>query len=68
MRTNVVIDDALMAAAMELSGLRTKREVVEKAMLEFVQKRERKNLSELKGMIRFAENYDYKALRQGKNE
>ncbi|MDR3314379.1 MAG: type II toxin-antitoxin system VapB family antitoxin [Oscillospiraceae bacterium] len=68
MRTNIVIDDALMAAAMEISGLRTKREVVEKAMLEFVQKRSRKDLSQLKGAIQFEEGYDYKALRQGKTE
>lgn len=29
MRTNIVIDDALMAAALEATGLKTKRDAVE---------------------------------------
>jgi Arc/MetJ family transcription regulator len=32
MRTNIEIDDRLMAEAMEASGLRTKRETVEAAL------------------------------------
>lgn len=36
MRTNIVIDDQLMKEAMELSGLKTKREVVEQALRTFV--------------------------------
>lgn len=66
MRTNIVIDDAMMAKAMELSGLQTKREVVALAMREFIGNRSRENLSALKGKIRFAEGYDHKALRAGK--
>lgn len=65
MRTNIVIDDELMAQAMTLSGLRTKREVVERAISEFIENRKRKDLSALKGKVRFAEGYDYKALRAG---
>jgi len=33
MRTNIVIDDQLVADAMKLSGVKTKREVVELALL-----------------------------------
>jgi len=66
MRTNIVIDDALMQRAMEVSGLETKKEVVEKALKEFVECRTRKDLRELRGKIKFAENYDYKAMREGK--
>ncbi|MEZ4764727.1 MAG: type II toxin-antitoxin system VapB family antitoxin [Calditrichia bacterium] len=37
MRTNIVIDDKLMADAIELSGLDTKKAVVEEALKLFVQ-------------------------------
>lgn len=65
-RTNIVIDDSLMEKAMALSGLTTKREVVEKALMEFVQHRVRKDLLELEGRIRFQDGYDYGLLRKGR--
>ena len=40
MRTNIDIDDALMSAAMEASGLKTKKAVVE-AGLEIIARRQR---------------------------
>ena len=36
MRTNIDIDDELLAEAMEISGLSTKKAVVEKALEDFV--------------------------------
>lgn len=66
MRTNIVIDDTLMQKAMEVSGLKTKRAVVEKAIKEFVERRTRKDLKELRSKIKFASDYDYRALREGK--
>lgn len=36
MRTNIEIDDALMAEAIEATGLKTKREVVERALRQMV--------------------------------
>lgn len=63
MRTNIVIDDTLMQKAMKISGLKTKREVVEKAISEFVANRTRKDLKELRGKIQFADDYDYRAMR-----
>jgi Arc/MetJ family transcription regulator len=36
MRTNIDIDDKLMAEAMKASGLKTKKAVVELAMRQFV--------------------------------
>ncbi len=65
MRTNIVIDDAIMQAAMEISGIRTKKAVVEQAIREFIANRTRKNLIDLRGKIRFADGYDHKALRKG---
>jgi len=63
-RTNIVIDDALIKEAMKLSNLKTKKEVVNLALKEFVQNRKRKNLKDLKGKIEFAEDYDYKNMRR----
>ena len=64
MRTNIVIDDKLMQEAMKLSQLNTKKEVIEKALQEFVRTRSQMDLSDLHGKIRFADNYDYKTLRE----
>lgn len=66
MRTNVVLDDALVSEAMRLTGLRSKREVVDEALRRLVSSLKRRSLLELEGKIRFAEGYDYKALRRAR--
>ncbi|MCD8138478.1 MAG: type II toxin-antitoxin system VapB family antitoxin [Planctomycetaceae bacterium] len=66
MRTNIVIDDDMMQTAMEVSGIRTKKGVVEQAIREFVARRTRKDIRDLRGKIRFADGYDYKAGRKGR--
>jgi Arc/MetJ family transcription regulator len=63
MRTNIVIDDKLVEEAMALSKLKTKRDVVHRALEEYVRILKRKDLRDLQGKIRFAEGYDYKKLR-----
>lgn len=51
MRTNIELDDALMAEAMELTGLTTKKAIVERALHEMVKGlRQQKALEELWGM------------------
>ncbi|MFK3888176.1 type II toxin-antitoxin system VapB family antitoxin [Sphingomonas sp. NPDC079357] len=50
MRTNIDIDDALMAEAIEALGVKTKREAVTKALEEVVRiKRQLRALEELRG-------------------
>ncbi|MCL2810392.1 MAG: type II toxin-antitoxin system VapB family antitoxin [Clostridia bacterium] len=66
MSTTIVVDDAIMQRAMELSGLKSKKEVVEQAVLEFVQRRARKDLLDLRGKIQFSDGYDYLAMREGR--
>ncbi len=63
MRTNVVIDDKLIQEALRLSNLRTKKELIHKALEEFIRNRKRLDLREVKGKIRFAKGYDYKKMR-----
>jgi Arc/MetJ family transcription regulator len=62
-RTNIVIDDTLMRRAMDISGRNSKKEIVHAALAEIVERRARRDLSELRGHIKFDEFYDYKAMR-----
>ena len=64
MRTNIVLDDQLVREAMELTGIKTKKEILNLALHELVKNRKQKDLRELKGKILFDENYDYKATRE----
>jgi len=63
MRTNIVIDDRLMEEALKLSRYKTKKELIHKALEEFIQNRKRRDLRELRGKVDFDEQYDYKELR-----
>ena len=49
MRTNIVIDDDLMTKAKRLSGLASKREIVEVALREFVARRDQQWLLDMIG-------------------
>ncbi|HRO91759.1 MAG TPA: type II toxin-antitoxin system VapB family antitoxin [Promineifilum sp.] len=51
MRTNIVIDDELMAEAMELTGLKTKRAVVEKALQALIQLNRQGEIEDLFGRL-----------------
>ena len=51
MRTNIVIDDKLMAEAMRLTGIRTKREVVDTALRTLVRLRKQRDVLGLEGKI-----------------
>ncbi len=59
-----MLDDALVHRAMELTGARTKREVVHRALSDLVERRTRKNLLDLAGEVDFAPDFDHKALRE----
>jgi Arc/MetJ family transcription regulator len=63
MRTNIVIDDNLMEEALRLSGAKTKKDAVRRALEEFIAGRKRLDLKEIRGKIKFAVGYDYKKLR-----
>ncbi len=66
MRTNIVLDESLVKEAMKLSRTKTKKELVNQALKEFVENRKRLNLMDLAGKIEFAKDYDYKAFRRNK--
>jgi Arc/MetJ family transcription regulator len=53
MRTNIVIDDKLMAAALKVSGARTKREAVELGLRTLLQLGRQAEVRRLRGKIRW---------------
>ena len=61
MRTNIELDDTLMRQALKLSKLRTKREVVQEALKNYVSSMKRKELLQLKGRVTW--EGDLKAMR-----
>ena len=66
MRTNIEIDEDTMKQAFYVSDYKTKKEIVAQALKEFVRNRTRKDLTDLRGKIKFADGYDYKAAREGR--
>jgi len=65
MRTNIELDDEIVREAMALSGVKTKKELVARALQEFVKTRKLRSIIELDGKIEFDDLYDYKSLRNG---
>ena len=51
MRTNIEIDDALLAEAQELAGTRTKKATVEYALAELIRRRKAKGLLAYRGAV-----------------
>jgi hypothetical protein len=64
MATNLSIDPELIERALELSGERTKKAAVTKALHEFIARRRQKRVLELFGKLEWDAGYDYKAERQ----
>ncbi len=64
MRTNIEIDDGLMAELMEYSGLKTKKAVVTEALRQYIARREQLRILDLFGKLEWSEDYDYKAERR----
>ena len=56
MRTTIEIDDALMRKAMRLSGLTTKKAVVEAALLLLIQTHSQTDIRQLRGKVKWKGN------------
>ncbi len=63
MRTNIVLDPELVKTAQRLSGIKTKKGVIDQALRVLVANLKRKSLLEISGKVKFIKGYDYKALR-----
>ena len=58
MRTNIEIDDKLIEEAQKLTGLKTKRAVVEEGLQALIRQKRRRKILDLAGKIEWAGNID----------
>jgi Arc/MetJ family transcription regulator len=63
MLTNIDLDVDLVAQAMQISGAKTKREVVDRALREMVQRATRPSITHLFGLGGLDPAYDHKVAR-----
>jgi Arc/MetJ family transcription regulator len=64
MATNLDIDQKLLAQAKRVGKHRTKKEAVNAALAEYVQRRNQLGIIELFGTVDYDDAYDYKAQRK----
>jgi Arc/MetJ family transcription regulator len=64
MPSNLAIDDKILNKALKVGSFKTKRDTVNAALLEFIERREQKKILKELGTIRFREDWDYKRDRR----
>ena len=64
MRTNVEIDDAVMAEVQRLTGVKTKREAVDRALRELVARHRRLGILDLRGKVHWEGDLDQSRRRR----
>ncbi len=58
MRTNIVIDEDLLRKSLQYTGAKTKKDVVNLALRELIQRKERKDILALKGKLHWEGNLE----------
>lgn len=58
MRTNIVIDDELMADALKMTGLKTKREAVELGLKTLIKLKRQQYIKQFKGKLKWQGDLD----------
>jgi hypothetical protein len=66
MATNLALDDNLLLLAQRVGKVKTKKETVNIALKEFIQRREQEEIKILFGAIDYDPAYNYKKLRKRK--
>ncbi|NKC14265.1 MAG: type II toxin-antitoxin system VapB family antitoxin [Gammaproteobacteria bacterium] len=64
MATNLSIDTELLEEALSIGGMMTKKDTVNQALKEFVQRRRQREILELFGQLPQDSDYDYKKSRR----
>ncbi|MBS0358486.1 MAG: type II toxin-antitoxin system VapB family antitoxin [Proteobacteria bacterium] len=64
MRTNIVLDEAIMKEAFKYTNISTKRELVDLALREFIENHKRRDIADLRGKVKLRKDYNYKKLRE----
>lgn len=65
MRTNIVLDDDLIRKAQKLTGIKTKKAVINEALAALIRLREQSQVRTLRGKLTWEGNLD--ELRQGRS-
>jgi len=63
MATNLAINDDLLKSALEIGGYKSKKDTVNAALEEFIQRRKSEDVIGLFGKVEYDAAYDYKKLR-----
>lgn len=63
MATNLAIDDELLIQAQHIAGIKTKKDTVNQALKEFIQRRKQEEIIGLFGKMEYQEDYEYKKMR-----
>jgi len=66
MPTNLSLDPQLLEEALRVSGEKTKKAAVTKALKEFVARYKQRNVAKLFGKLKWDDSYDYKKDRSRK--
>ncbi len=66
MATNLAIDDKLLITAQGIGGIKTKKDTVNLALKEFIQRRKQEEIIEIFGKIEYDEDFNYKEMRNRK--
>ncbi len=64
MATNLALDDDLLKLALEVGGFKTKKETVNAALKEFVERHKQHEIIQLFGQLPCDNDYDYKKGRK----
>ena len=64
MATNLSIDTNLLETALVTGGLKTKRDTVNLALKEFIQRRKNADILSMFGKVEYDAGYDYKEARR----
>ena len=64
MRTNIVLDDRLVSKGLRITGLKTRRALVDFALRELVRRRQQRAILKLRGQVKWEGSLNH--LRQGR--
>lgn len=62
--TNLALDDKLLCEALTIGGFKSKKDTVNTALKEFIERRKQKEIVKLFGKMPFDKDYDYKKARK----
>ncbi|MCK4652994.1 MAG: type II toxin-antitoxin system VapB family antitoxin [Candidatus Cloacimonetes bacterium] len=66
MATNLALDNTLIIEAQKIGGFKTKKDTVNTALLEFIQRHKQLEIIKLFGKIDYNADYNYKKNRERK--